>query len=286
MNDANAGFSFGSTESLYVEYMKRSDPFTMTDDHYHSYYEVYYLLSGRRVYFVRDRTYEVEQGDLVLIGKHELHKTMQSGSEPHERAILHFTEEFIRSAAGRQAELLLHPFAAGGSHVIRLPRPQQMEADAAIRAMLREIREREPGFELPVRQYALALMLAAGRYVRRYGPVPFRHATPLHAKISEITRYINDNFQQPLRLTDLSDTFYISPHYLSRMFKEVTGFAFSDYVTLTRIKEAQRLLRETERSVSDIAEAVGYDNFSHFGKTFKRLTRQSPREYRKSSLSV
>jgi transcriptional regulator GlxA family with amidase domain len=51
---------------------------------------------------------------------------------------------------------------------------------------------------------------------------------------------------------------------------------------LTRVKEAQRLLRESELTVSAVAERVGFDNFSHFGKTFKKISSVSPREYRKS----
>ncbi|WP_343044588.1 helix-turn-helix domain-containing protein [Saccharibacillus qingshengii] len=55
---------------------------------------------------------------------------------------------------------------------------------------------------------------------------------------------------------------------------------FAEYVNLTRIREAQRLLRETRHSVTLVSELAGFDNFSHFGKMFKRLSGVSPREYR------
>ncbi|MNY59192.1 HTH-type transcriptional activator RhaR [compost metagenome] len=64
------------------------------------------------------------------------------------------------------------------------------------------------------------------------------------------------------------------------MFKEVTGFGFSEYVNLTRVRQAQLLLKETGISVTAVSEQCGFGNFSHFGKIFKQLSGVSPREYR------
>ncbi|MDQ6422275.1 AraC family transcriptional regulator [Paenibacillus sp. LHD-117] len=281
MPDFQSGLTYGSMSELYLEYIKRSEPFTMKNDHFHSHYEVYYLMSGSRIYFIKDRSYSVEQGDLVFIDKEVLHRTMQSGDASHERVVIHFTDEWLRSLGPEHAELLATPFAKE-IHVLRLSRQESLAIDAAVRGMLNEAQHREPGFALAVPHAVSGMLLSSARYIARHQPEPFRHASPLHAKISEIVRYINGHYNEPLRLSDLSERFFISPHYLSRMFKEVTGFPFTDYVVLTRVKEAQRLLRETELTVSVIAERVGFDNFSHFGKTFKKVSSVSPREYRKS----
>lgn len=273
-------YSFGSTPELYVEYLKRSEPFTMKDDHYHDYYELYYMLSGERIYFIKDRSYSIEKGDLVFIHKHEVHKTIQSGEASHERFVIHFDDAMINRMAGMHADLLLSPFNQQ-SHILRLPRQEQLAVDQFMRRMLTEIKQQPAGFELYPPYAITEILLAAARYIQQNEPAPLHHATPMHAKISEIIRYINEHFAEPLRLNGLADHFFISPYYLSRMFKEITGFTFSDYVILTRIKEAQRLLRESSASITEIGAAVGFDNFSHFGKTFKKITRLSPRQYRK-----
>ncbi|MGO4543475.1 AraC family transcriptional regulator [Paenibacillus sp. 2TAB23] len=275
--------SFGSTPELYVEYTKRSTPYTMADDHYHDYYEIYYMLSGQRIYFIKDRSYSIEQGDLVFIRKHELHKTMQVGYDSHERLILHFDDFMLQRLAGAHAGLLLSAFNETAP-IIRLPRQELLAMDQLMRKLLTEIKEEAPGYELIPPHALTMLLLTAARHIQQHEPVPMHHATPMHAKITEITRYINGHFAESLRLSTVAEHFFISPYYLSRMFKEITGFAFSDYIIITRIKEAQRLLRETDSSVTDIAAAVGFDNFSHFGKTFKKMTRHSPRDYRKQYL--
>ncbi|NIK76205.1 YesN/AraC family two-component response regulator [Paenibacillus castaneae] len=273
-------FSFGTTSELYVEYMKRSEPFTMADEHYHDYYEIYYMLSGKRIYFIRDRTYSVEQGDLVFINKNELHKTMQTGEASHERVIIHLDDSMLQQHAAEHAAFLLTPFQQQG-HIIRLPRQEQVAVEQVIRRMLTEIGQKSTGYELFPSHAVTELLLTAARYLQQHEPAPLHHDTPIHAKISEVIRYINAHIEEQLRLGTLAEQFFISPYYLSRMFKEMTGFTFSDYVVLTRIKEAQRLLRESKLSITDIAASVGFDNFSHFGKMFKKTTRLSPRDYRK-----
>lgn len=279
MNDPVAVCSFGSTYDWYFQYIKRAEPIVMLNEHYHAFYEVYYMLSGSRLYFIRDRSYTVEQGDLVFIRKNELHKTMPNGQPEHERVLLHFTDESLMQYAGKQTELLLSPFQAS-SHVLRLPTGLQLDVEALLRRMHHEARTEDAGCELLIRQGITELLICVARYLRNYEPAPFRHASSIHAKISEVTGYINTHYCEPLRLENVSKEHFISPHYLSRMFKQVTGFAFTDYVAITRMKEAERLLKETTDSISSIAGQVGYDNFSHFGKTFKRVTGMSPREYR------
>jgi hypothetical protein len=130
LNHLDDQYSYGDPAQLYVEYMRRTELYTMDYDHYHDYYEMYYMLSGQRLYFIRDRTYSVEQGDLVFINKHELHKTMHAGGSPsHERVILHFTDVFFEALAANHGDLLRSPFLQAG-HIVRLP-PGQTTAPAA-----------------------------------------------------------------------------------------------------------------------------------------------------------
>ncbi|GGF99879.1 helix-turn-helix domain-containing protein [Paenibacillus abyssi] len=277
--------SFGRLPELFVEYVRRSGPYTMGADHFHDYYEIYYMLSGKRIYFVKDRSYTVEQGDLVFIPRNELHKTLYAGEASHERVIIHFDDRFPQAVSSLHASFLLSPFHQAGP-VLRLPRQEQLMVDQLIRRTLTEIECRRAGYEMVPAHTITELLLIAARYGQENDLSPLHHDTPLHSKISEIVRYINLHYAEPMKLASLSEFFYISPYYLSRMFKEVTGFSFTDYLILTRIKEAQRLLRESELKITDIAAAVGFDNFSHFGKTFKKITRVSPRDYRKKEYGI
>ncbi|WP_052487944.1 helix-turn-helix domain-containing protein [Gordoniibacillus kamchatkensis] len=273
---------------LHVEYIRRTEKHVMPANHYHDYYEIYVLLSGERDYFIVDRTYRVKPGEIVFIGKNELHKTMQAGAPAHERLLLHFDDGLPFRMSPAATDWLLAPFRAD-SRVQRLP--DDAAASALTARVLKELRDKPPGYEIALRHAVCELLLAAGRHTlwlqqAKPEPEPFRHTSPMRGKISDIVRYINDSYAKPLSLAGLAERFYVSPYHLSRTFKETTGFTLTDYVNLTRIKEAQRLLRETTLSVTEVAAVAGYDNFSHFGKTFKKITRLTPRAYRSGTVNT
>jgi AraC-like DNA-binding protein len=263
-----------------LEYVKRTGPFTMETDHYHDYYEMYYMISGERHYFIRDRSYHIRKGDLVFISTRELHKTSDAGSPEHERLVIYFHDSFLRQSYNRHAELLLSPFRTNNP-VCRFQMKDQLTAERLIAEILEDMRERAPGYEIGLKHGITELLLLAARHAitgrGEIAPI----GTPLHQKMSDIVRYMNHHYAEPLNLSRLAGQFHISPYYLSRMFSKVIGLTISEYLNLTRVKAAELLLKETGKPVTEVALAVGYDNFSHFGKMFKKITKLSPRAYRK-----
>lgn len=104
-----------------------------------------------------------------------------------------------------------------------------------------------------------------------------------HTLMREIRDYVAENFLDPnLSLTLLSDRFQINPKYLSQLFKESIGENFSDFLIGLRIDHAKRLLRETDETVQDISERIGYANPTSFIRVFKKVVGLSPGQYRES----
>jgi AraC-like DNA-binding protein len=268
------------SDPLYLDYVKRTDPFSMTSNHFHPYYEIYYLLSGSRIYFVKDTTYRVAAGDLVFIDKNVVHKTLLDAEPAHERIVIHIDERFVRDVLMPHETLLLRPFRQL-SPIVHLPSDERERLGQTIARMLAELRDKPPGYEISIRHAVTELLLLSARHVVANRPPEPAFVSPVHRKISEVVRYLNANYGDQIRVQELAGRFFISPYYMSRAFKEVTGFTVIDYLNLTRIKEAQRLLRESNLSITAVAAQAGFDNFSHFGKTFKKITRTSARDYRK-----
>jgi AraC-like DNA-binding protein/mannose-6-phosphate isomerase-like protein (cupin superfamily) len=264
---------------LYIEHIKRRGHFSMTANHFHNYYELYYLCEGDRMYFIRDRAYRVRAGDLVFIDRHVLHKTSDTGMPDHERIIVNVYPEWIEAAYSDHADLLLAPFRSEFP-ILTLP-PQQLAAvRRIISEMSGEMQRQEPGCSISLRHAVIQLLLLSARSLAAGEPAQIEPVTPIHGKITKVVRFLNDHYAEPLSLTGVAEHFSMSPYYLSRIFKSTTGFAFSEYINLVRLKEAQRLLRETDDSVTEIAWRSGFENFSHFGKAFKKMAGVSPRAYR------
>ncbi|MFE5320048.1 helix-turn-helix domain-containing protein [Paenibacillus sp. NPDC056579] len=272
--------TYGAEEGdFYIQHIKRTEPFERTN-HFHGTYEIYYLMSGQRAYFIKDRSYMISPGDLVFINKHDVHKTTDIGQPGHERIVINFSDTFVGTD-----HPLYHPSVFGvfqqPAHVLSLNLQDQIFVQTIMNKMTRELNDKQTGFETYVKLLLVELLLFSSRYAERIESVPFEHASPLHKKISEIVQHINIHYQEPMTLSGISELFFMSPYYMSRAFKEITGFSFIEYVNMTRIREAQKLLRETSYKIIDIADAVGFENIAHFGRMFKKLTKMTPHEYRK-----
>ena len=92
--------------------------------------------------------------------------------------------------------------------------------------------------------------------------------------------YIRDNLDQPLTLDQIAGQFYISKHYLCRIFKAATGFSVMEYIIYSRVLKARKLLQDG-CSVQEAGELSGFSDNSHFIRTFGHLTGTSPGRYAK-----
>lgn len=99
--------------------------------------------------------------------------------------------------------------------------------------------------------------------------------------IFKIVRYLNENYANKISLHILSELFFISESHLSRSFKKVTGFNIMKYINVLRVKEAQKMLLNSNLNITEIAYTIGYDSITHFERVFKSFTSVSPLKYRK-----
>ncbi|RAR43075.1 response regulator [Paenibacillus sp. MDMC362] len=98
--------------------------------------------------------------------------------------------------------------------------------------------------------------------------------------IRQVKDYVKDHHQRDISLSDAAREVYLSPGYLSILFKKETGENFSKYLTDYRLRRASYLLKHSNMKVNDIAGAVGIDNHSYFAKLFKSKFGVSPLQYR------
>lgn len=105
----------------------------------------------------------------------------------------------------------------------------------------------------------------------------------IYQTVQEIILYLENNSHESHSLDDISDRFYISRAYLTRVFKSFTGFTVTEYIAFCRIRKAKILLSETNLSITDIATQVGFGNVTYFERIFKRMTDYTPLQYRKQS---
>lgn len=92
--------------------------------------------------------------------------------------------------------------------------------------------------------------------------------------------YIREHLTEDMTREDIASHVYLNADYLTRLFKKETGMSISDYVVQQRLGIAAELLAGTDLPISAIASKVGYANFSHFSRMFKKHMELGPAEYR------
>ena len=97
----------------------------------------------------------------------------------------------------------------------------------------------------------------------------------------EMINYIIDNYAT-VSIKSLAEHFHFSEPYCSRMIKEISGSTFSELLTSIRMQQGENLLAQTQLSVEDISDRVGYKNPESFIRAFKRIYQVSPSQYRKN----
>ena len=100
--------------------------------------------------------------------------------------------------------------------------------------------------------------------------------------IQRLHTYIADHVAEDLSLSALAQTVFLSPVYLSRLYKQLTGSNLSEYVQSVRLEYARSLLKHGAVRVSDIAYQSGFESAAHFSRTFKKAFGITPQEYRNS----
>ncbi|MDO5398622.1 MAG: AraC family transcriptional regulator [bacterium] len=239
------------------------------DYHYHNTYELYFLLKGRSEYFVKDKTYSVEENYIVLIPKNELHNNMYI-TDKIERYVLNFSEDLITPS-------LLPVIKSLFKKPIYLPRhPNYLKR--LMSDIINEY-EKNDAFSAGILQCRLTEILT---YVARNPSLLLPDKAEItHPSVAKLTHYMNDNYNKSLTLESAAQMLNMNRSYLSKLFHNNTGFTFKNYLSIIRIKHAKELLTKTNKPITAIAYECGFDDSNYFSTVFKKSEEISPLEYRR-----
>ncbi|MDD6572202.1 MAG: response regulator [Thermoflexaceae bacterium] len=103
--------------------------------------------------------------------------------------------------------------------------------------------------------------------------------------VNQVKRYINEHITEKLTLNETASRFGITPNYLSQLFKKYNDIGFNEYITVSKINEAKKLLSEGCMKIYEISEALGFESSFYFSKVFKKYEGISPKDYINQKLS-
>lgn len=257
------GFDYG--------YAVLADKIGRRDYHYHENYELFFMIKGKSEYFVKDKTYSIDENYIVLIPKNELHYNTYL-TDKIERFVLNFTEDLITPALLTRVKSLFE-------YPIYLPR-HPLYLKRLMSDIIGEY-EKNDTLSADIIHCRLTEILT---YLARNQSKPLPQKTEItHPAIVKLTNYINENYNKPLTLENAAKAFDMDRSYLSKLFHQNTGFTFKNYLSIIRIKRAKELLSDTSKPVTEIAYECGFDDSNYFSTAFKKAEGMPPLEYRRAS---
>ncbi|GAB3644217.1 AraC family transcriptional regulator [Spirosoma arcticum] len=248
--------------------------------HYHPEYEIVYMPTGSGQRRVGTNVSCYDAGELVFIGPNLPHLNFSYGREgQYEEVVVQMRDNFLGDTFLQKPELgairrLFERAHTGLTFGV--------DTKQRVGPWLAQL----PG------QSPFERMLTLLRVLETLAAAP--DVEPLHAngirfdlnpkeqeRISRVCQYVEEHYTQPIDVRAVADLASLTVPAFCRYFKRMTHLTFTDFVNEYRVNQARRLLHSA-RTIADVSTEVGFNNLSHFNKTFRAVTGQTPGMYRKA----
>lgn len=263
----------------YEVYEKEGVPTGAMAFHYHTFYEILYVLEGEYSSMVENQSYHLHKGDFLLIDQGVMHKyqPMAGTKENSKRIILWVTVNFLRSLSDEDLDLT-ECFRQQDSRAWHFP----IYYEEMLRGFLLKLAMDgdSTGIRRAMDRGYLTLffshlnLLCTRKESLLSGEVVAEH--PLVAKVSA---YVEEHMEEPITLDQLSEHVNVSKYHFLRKFKELTGVTAHAFVMNKRLIRACELLQKGE-SIANVYQSTGFSDYSVFLRNFKAAFGISPGQYR------
>lgn len=252
----------------------REPSFKMDTAHFHNKHELYFLEKGNTKYFIGNEIYLLKPGDMVFVEKGIFHQTDKYECDSYERLLLVFDDSFAgEEYAGYIEELKKNKF-------IRIPANKLYKFKEILVKIEHENRNKSKDYLEMERLYLRELLVL----ICRYRLLETRsELSQSYRLIEDCVGFISRNYATDLSLCTLAEKYSLSKSYFSRLFKEVTGVGLSEYINISRIAAAEKMLLSENLSITEIAGRCGFNDSNYFATVFKKIKGMSPKKYSMSS---
>lgn len=248
--------------------------------HYHKEIEFVLVREGVHEIHTVNRVYRLYPGDVAAVGSSQLHRGHKVGGGTMVCVVLHFDLQPYFDPAMmmyyRHFSEVRHPLEEL-NYIFQENPAVKREIARIILSILDEITGRGKGYEIAASMHIKHLLLTLLRGDRK--GLLEAHEWIDAAVMRPVMEYVEARLASKIHMEEVSRRAGMSYSYFSKYFKKAMGASFTEYINLRRIRNAERLLVTSDRSVAAIAASVGIENMAHFYELFKRFNGCTPKEY-------
>lgn len=246
--------------------------------HRHDGYEIYLFIRGKTKMYVEQSCYQLSSGDCMVILPGQLHRCIVTDTDPYERIFINITEEALRILSSASTDLLARFHPCGENRITRLSAYNIERYITLTDEYLKISRSSEYGCDLRAVYLLTELILFTNQL---FGdPKRRKYDNVMPELVSSTMQYVEEHLTEDISLAKLSRFLNYSSKYISVQFKAHTGLSLRKYILDQRVECAKRLLAAGS-SVSEACLGSGFRDYSNFIRSFKKITGNSPGEFKK-----
>lgn len=262
---------------LYMFRKKFSDE-DKVNYHCHDFPSIIYVISGSCTYNISDSLYQVRKGDIIICNPGVYHGKMLAHGDEITEFHVSFNNISIRNLPKD------HLVEEGVCPLFNFPQHEQ-DILKCCNDILLEQERKDPGCELMLKSLLMRLIILflRGAYTsektEESNGVGFDSYEKTNV-VNTILTFINENYMKDITLDRISKNMYLSPAYISKVFKEEVGESPINYLIKIRLSKARNMLEEGRLPVKTIAKSVGYHDAYYFSKLYKKYYGTSPSNHK------
>jgi AraC-like DNA-binding protein len=247
------------------------------NSHIHKCYEFIHILHGHFLYTVEGTDYILSDGDFIMTTPSELHAFSFPEECDYQREFLHIYPGFLKD----YPDLLdsLNSREIGYFNRFPVETVKKYGIDKIFLGIEECCTNVTPETDLLVLTYAIQLIAKIKQVLRDESPA--HQNVTLNKKANAVCDYIDCNYKKNISLNTIADALFISPEYMSRIFKKETGMTVKTYLNMRRITHAKSLIMQGQ-SISNTFRECGFEDYSTFYRAFVKYVGISPDEFRKT----
>ena len=241
--------------------------------HYHDFHKVVIFISGKVVYHIEGKAYQLRPWDILLVNRHAIHRPEIDPSVPYERFILWIQNDILWQE-------LLKCFQKANDrnyNLVRLNSALQEKMKDILFELETSTKSDGYGKEILTQSLFLQFMVYLNRIFLEKQYIFDKKSYTFDSQIANILQYINHNLKEDLSVETLAAKYYISKYHLMRKFKEETGYTLHNYIVNKRLLMARTLISEG-MPVLKAAQESGFAEYSTFSRAYRRQFKTSPSE--------
>lgn len=253
--------------------------------HGHNFFELVFIQSGNGIHKLNDSSFDYDEGDVFLLTPDDEHEFVVANRTVF--GYLKFTEQLFLEKTELVSDLkwrkkidaiILHANSLPGSII---KNEQDREGVFQLFQLLKKEFKAPSTYSRSILLELFgALLIIISRNISNNSlTIVFTEKDKVNAILTYVRQNVLDN--EKIKISAIADEFNMSPNYVSVFIKKHAGISIQNYVIQTKMKMAERLLKQTSLNFSEIAMKMGFTDSSHFTKAFKKNRGMTPKAFRK-----